>query len=252
MRLALLAIPAVRSAVSLELGRAIEYHASIASTQQRARALAAQGAAPLIVVADVQTAGLGTKGRSWDAPRGAALLASWLYRPAPAAPGLYAVLAGVAVARALDQMGVRDARLKWPNDVVLGQKKVAGVLAHGTTGAEGGSLVVGIGINVHQTTSDLAGALASTATSLAIVGADIDRLVLLVALTRELDRVTPPASRDDALAEWRRRATLLGREVEVVRDGSTALRGIARDIADDGALVVDSERVVAGEVHVIG
>ena len=87
MRLALLAIPAVRRALSLEIGRDIEYHQAIASTQDRARALAAAGSGAWVVVADHQTAGQGTRGRSWEAPAGTSLLASWVFRPAPAEPG---------------------------------------------------------------------------------------------------------------------------------------------------------------------
>src|SRR2546425_6154850 len=150
MRLALLAIPAVRSALELELGRAIEYHASLPSTQDRARELAGSGAPPLVVVAEEQTDGRGTHGRSWLAPARAGLLASWLFRPAPAQAALFALLAGVAVARALDALGVREARLKWPNDIELGGRKVAGALAHASTDGQGGSLVIGIGVNVHS------------------------------------------------------------------------------------------------------
>src|SRR5205807_6283131 len=89
MRLALLAIPAVRSAVELELARDIEYYEQVGSTQDRARELAARRAPPTIVVADEQTAGLGTKGRRWDAPRGTSLLGSWVFRPAPAEAGAF-------------------------------------------------------------------------------------------------------------------------------------------------------------------
>src|SRR5207302_1827635 len=83
----------------------------------RARELAARGAAPTIVVADEQTAGLGTKGRRWDAPRGTSLLGSWLFRPAPGEAGVFVLLAGVAIARALEGLGAHDVLLKWPNDV---------------------------------------------------------------------------------------------------------------------------------------
>jgi BirA family biotin operon repressor/biotin-[acetyl-CoA-carboxylase] ligase len=175
MRLALLAIPAVRSALSLEIGRDIEYHAALASTQERARELAAAGAGPTVVVADVQTAGQGTRGRSWHAPAGTSLLASWLFRPAPAEPGLFALLAGVALARALERLGMADASLKWPNDVEAGHKKVAGALAHATTDGEGGSLVLGIGVNVHQSESDFPAELRASATSLALAGHELDR-----------------------------------------------------------------------------
>jgi BirA family biotin operon repressor/biotin-[acetyl-CoA-carboxylase] ligase len=252
MRLALLAIPAVRSALSLELGRDIEYHDRIGSTQDRARELATGGAPPVVVVANEQTAGRGTKGRAWDAPRGTGLLCSWLFRPAPAEAALFVLLAGVAIARALDRIGAHGALLKWPNDVELGQKKVAGVLAHATTQGEGGSLVLGVGVNVHQQPTDFAPALRATATSLAMAGADVDRLALLANLAGELDAIARPEDRPTALAEWRRRATLLGRVVEVTRDGARSVRGIARDVADDGALLVGDERIVAGEVRLIG
>jgi BirA family transcriptional regulator, biotin operon repressor / biotin---[acetyl-CoA-carboxylase] ligase len=251
MRLALLAVPAVRSALSLEIGRDIEYHDELASTQDRARALASAGSAPAVVVADHQTAGQGTRGRVWHAPAGMSLLGSWLFRPAPAEPGLFALLAGVAVARALERLGMGEASLKWPNDVEAGHKKVAGALAHATTDGEGGSLVLGIGVNVHQRLDAFPSELRSTATSLALAGHTVDRLALFVELTRELDRVAAPAERHTALDEWRRRSTLLGREVEVTREGRSLVRGIARDIAEDGALLVGSERVVVGDVRAL-
>ena len=251
MRLALLAIPAVRSALSLEIGRDIEYHHTLGSTQDRARALAAARSGPAVVVADHQSAGQGTRGRSWDAPAGTSLLASWLFRPAPAEPGLFALLAGVAVARALAHMGMSEASLKWPNDVEAGHKKVAGALAHATTDAEGGSLVLGIGVNVHQGQGDFPPELRAHATSLALAGHAMDRLSLFVDLTRELERVALSTERQPALEEWRKRATLLGREVEVTREGRPVVRGLARDIADDGALLVGSERVVVGDVRAV-
>ena len=132
-----------------------------------------------------------------------------------------------------------------------GPKEGSGALAHATTDAEGGSLVLGIGVNVHQTTDDFPAELRASATSLALAGHTVDRLSLLVEITRELDRVAAPAERIAALAEWRRRATLLGREVEVTREGRPVVRGVARDIADDGALLVGSERVVGGDVRAL-
>ena len=251
MRLALLAIPAVRSALELELGRTIEYHVTLPSTQDRARELEASGSRRLVVVAEEQTAGRGTHGRSWRAPARTSLLASWLFRPAPAEPALFALLAGVAVARALDGLGVTGARLKWPNDVEVGRNKVAGALAHATSDGEGGSLVLGIGVNVRQRRDDFPPDLRESATSLALAGHTVDRLMLLVRITRELDRVVDRSERRAALDEWRGRATLLGQRVEVLHDGRPAARGIARDIADDGALIVGDERIAAGEVRLL-
>lgn len=250
-RLALLAHPAVASAIGRELGRDIEYHARIASTQTRARELADHGAARGIVVADEQEAGQGTHGRVWDAAPGTSLLASWIVRPAPAAPALFAALAGVAIARALARLGCEGARLKWPNDVRLGEGKVAGALAHATSDGSGGVLVLGIGVNVHQRASDLPPELRQVATSLALAGHQIDRLALLARLTGELDRLTAATDRAAALDEWRQRSTVLGRAVNVRLDGR-AFGGTATAIDDEGALLVHTangvERVVSGEV----
>jgi BirA family biotin operon repressor/biotin-[acetyl-CoA-carboxylase] ligase len=146
---------------------------------------------------------------------------------------------------------MREASLKWPNDVEVAHKKVAGALAHATTDGEGGSLVLGIGVNVHQRRENFPAELRARATSLALAGHTVDRLSLFVDLSRELDRVAAPAERSAALAEWRARSTVLGREVEVTHEGRPAVRGVARDIADDGALLVGSERVVVGDVRVL-
>lgn len=251
-RLALLVEPAVRSALALELRRAIQYHETIGSTQDRARALADAGAGPTVVVADFQSAGRGTRDRSWVAPAGTSLLASWLFRPAPESPAPFTVLAGVAVARALASLGVAAARLKWPNDVRLGGKKVAGTLAHAVSGLDG-ALVLGVGVNVHQRASDFPSELRESAVSLAIAGCEVDRLALLVRLSEELDRLaSSPAERRTAVDEWRDRSDVLGKVVAVDRPGQESLEGVARELADDGALVIETAygplRIVAGEV----
>lgn len=254
-RLALLAVPAVRSAVSREIGRGIEYQAVIGSTQTRARELAGDGRFEGIVAADEQRSGQGTKGRVWHAPKGTSLLASWVLRPAPAAPALVCALSGVAVARALAALGVEGASLKWPNDVQLGGKKVAGALAHGTSDERGGVLVLGIGINVHQRLEDFPPELRASATSLALAGRDVDRLALLARLCAELHRLGDAASRAAALEEWRARSTLLGRGVRVTVPGGAAFAGTATAIDDEGALLVHTpsgvQRVVTGEVTVL-
>jgi BirA family biotin operon repressor/biotin-[acetyl-CoA-carboxylase] ligase len=250
-RLALLADPAVRSAFGRELGRVIEYHASIRSTQDRARELARNGVAqPTVVVADQQTAGHGRGEKSWLSEPGASLLASWTFRPAPAEPGLFTLLAGVAISLALRPFGVADRGLKWPNDVWLSNGKIAGVLAHGT----GDHLVIGIGVNVSQ--RQMPREISTVATSLARAGHDVDRLALLARITTQLDAVADPANRDAAFAELRKRSITLHRDVEVTEAGGAPFRGKAIALADDGALVVETpygqQRVIAGEVRVLG
>ena len=242
----------MRSSFAGELGREIEYHDVLPSTQTRARELAAQGIPRGIVVANEQSAGQGTRGRVWVAPKGTSLLASWIVRPAPVAAALFAALAGVAIARVLESLARADARLEWPNDVHVGGRKVAGALAHATSDGDGGVLVLGIGINVHQRPEDFPAELRERAISLASAGYPLDRLALLARLTRELDRLEDTSERGAALDEWRRRSTFLGKAVEVRAGERPPLRGIATAIADDGALVVrtstGTERVVAGEV----
>lgn len=250
-RLALLALPAVRSAIGAAIGREIEFHPRIGSTQDRARELAAAAGGPAVVVAELQTAGHGRGERRWQAASGQALLASWLLRPAPSEPALFSLLAGVAVCRALDDLGAPGTGVKWPNDVWYEGRKIAGVLAHATADA----LVVGIGVNVSQERSDLPPELVDQATSLRIAGHTVDRLALLVRLTRELDRVAAPASRAAALDVWRGRAVMLGRDVEVREAGQPPLHGRAIALADDGALVVGTaygqQRILAGEVSLV-
>jgi len=250
-RLTLLADTAVRSAFGREIGRAIEYHASIASTQNRARELARNGAAqPTVVVADQQTAGHGRGEKSWLSEPGASLLASWTFRPAPAEPALFALLAGVALTMALRPLGVADLGLKWPNDVWLTNGKIAGCLAHGASD----HVVIGVGVNVSQ--RELPREIADTATTLRRAGHDIDRLALLARLSKELDAMADPANHPAALTEWRHRSITLGREVEVIGAGEPTFRGKASALADDGALLVETpygqHRVIAGEVRVVG
>src|SRR5258708_9812718 len=158
-RLSLLAGHAVRSAFGAATGWEIEYATSLPSTQDRGRELGRAGTA-MLVVADQQTGGHGRGDKTWLSEPGASLLASWVFRPTPAQPALFALLAGVAVARALATFGVADAGLKWPNDVWLAGGKVAGCLAHGAAD----HVVIGIGINVSQ--GELPRQIAGTATSL--------------------------------------------------------------------------------------
>ncbi len=154
-----------------------------ARVADRARAGAAEG---LVVVAEHQTAGRGRLGRTWTTPARSALTQSVLLRPPVAAtdwPWL-PLLTGVAVARALREAGA-PADLKWPNDVLLGDAKVAGLLVERVETPDGPAAVVGIGINVSTTRAELG---LDTATSLAEAGVVVDRTDLLVTLLRSLRR----------------------------------------------------------------
>ncbi len=177
------------------LGTVIHRLESVPSTNDAARELVRSGAAHgTVVVADEQTRGRGTKGRTWHSPPGLGLYASFILRwDDPAGLGesfaLLPLAAGLASAEAvLDSCGV-EVRLKWPNDLVLDRKKLGGILTEGVLrpGAPGHA-VVGIGINVNHVEADFPAGLREAATSLRLAsGRPADRDALLRGLCRSLD-----------------------------------------------------------------
>ncbi len=138
----------------MKIGNEIRRFARCGSTMDEARVRALAGAPEgLVVVADEQTAGRGTKGRTWHSPPGTGLYATFLFRPA-AEPTLLPLAVGLAVLRAAAETAPA-VRLKWPNDLVWEGRKIAGVLCEGGPDGSGGRFVLaGIGINVGQTEED--------------------------------------------------------------------------------------------------
>ena len=133
----------------MKLGEERIHVGSCGSTQELIDPSMAEGT---VAVADVQTAGRGRLGRTWDAPPGSAVLASVLLKPPPDRPlPQLALVAGVAVADALEQLTGLAVQIKWPNDVMLRRTKVAGILAE----ARDGAVVLGIGVNVNQARAQL-------------------------------------------------------------------------------------------------
>jgi BirA family transcriptional regulator, biotin operon repressor / biotin---[acetyl-CoA-carboxylase] ligase len=238
----------------------IEWRDSVASTNDVIKQAARAGApAWSAVVAERQTAGRGRQGRAWLSSAGNLFL-SVLLRPRLAAEsaGVLPLTAGVAAAEAAAQWGV-DARLKWPNDLVVGERKLGGVLVEASTGREGiDSVVVGIGINLALDPETAPPALRGTVTSVrresgrdpgvaAAAAAVLDRLAVWYdALARD----GPPM----VLGAWRARsAPWWGRAVEA-RCGDVVLRGVVRGLDGRGALILDladgSQRaVLSGEVR---
>jgi BirA family biotin operon repressor/biotin-[acetyl-CoA-carboxylase] ligase len=224
----------------------VEWFATLDSTNRHALDAARDGADDgLVVVADVQTAGRGRLGRSWESPPGSSLLVTVLLRR-PAVD--HAVMAaGVALARAVEQVGGIDVALKWPNDVVVGDRKLAGLLAE----SEGDRLVIGAGCNVNW--ESFPDELEGTATACNLeAGHPVDRDALLDAYVDELADVL--AAGDVVLDEYRARLATLGRRVRVHQVRGDDLEGTAIAVTDDGALVVRDDAgtehiVVAADVH---
>ncbi|HXC83707.1 MAG TPA: biotin--[acetyl-CoA-carboxylase] ligase [Trebonia sp.] len=197
-----------------------------------------------VLVAESQTAGRGRMGRSWVSQPGASLTFSVLLRPvAVTAPrrGWLPLLTGVAVALAVRDASGVAATLKWPNDVLIGQRKLAGILAE----QSGDAVVVGIGVNVSTPSDGLPVSPAGLrATSLLAEGADVSREAVLAGILRQLERWYL-AFRDDAdpvraglLDEYRALCATLGRSVRVELPGGRVLAGVAEDVDADGRLLV--------------
>jgi BirA family biotin operon repressor/biotin-[acetyl-CoA-carboxylase] ligase len=220
------------------LGRPRLHLRETGSTNDRARELAAAGAPHgALVTAAAQSAGRGRQGRTWSAPPGHALLMSLVLREAhPMLP----LAAAVAVADAIGD----DARIKWPNDVLVDGRKVAGILAEGRP--QEGWAVLGIGVNVAVRIDDLPPELHASAATLGREPSDLEPFLaaLLEALERALLLPT-----DQLLDAWRSRDALLGRPITW-----TAGQGTAAGIDGEGRLVVDLPEggrtaLEAGEVH---
>ncbi len=238
----------------------IEHHEAIGSTSDRAKELERAGAPEWsAVLAERQTAGRGRLGRTWESPAGNLFL-SVVLRPRlpPERLTLLPLAAGVAVAEAVDEQGV-TAQLKWPNDVLVGSRKLGGILAEGLSGSRGThAVVLGVGVNVRLDASRLAPETAAGATSLdAETGRPGDVIAVAAAvLARLRARCHDLAAADGAARTadaWRARALpWWGREV-VAREGDQVIRGVARDIDARGGLLVETaggvvRALLSGEV----
>lgn len=241
--------------------RPFRFLKTVGSTNDVAQDWAAEGAPHgAVVVTEMQEAGRGRFGRHWQAPSGTALLFSVVLRPPKATPPAtrYTMAAAVAVRNTLLELPNLDStcvKLKWPNDVHIYDRKVAGILIEPLwSGAVLEAIIVGIGINV-RVPFDLP-ELRQSATNLEAHSAPhIDRAHLLASLLNQLESW---AARVEGLAlfqAWRAALSTLGRHVQVsaVGLGTRTISGQAIDVDEDGALLVRGadgkvHRVFAGEV----
>lgn len=236
------------------LGGALVHLDVTGSTNDHARALALAGAPHgTVVLAEQQTAGRGRQGRTWSAPAGRALTVSALVRVTPSALEPLPLAAAIAVCEACEAAAAVRCRIKWPNDVWVDGRKVAGVLIEARP--QDGWAVIGIGLNVDTTTDELGEELRETAGSLRIAsGGPVSRDEALDALFTSLAswiaRLDEPGA---VAAAFRNRDALHGERIAWLA-GESRREGEAQGIDDDGALVVFTDagervRLDAGEVH---
>jgi BirA family biotin operon repressor/biotin-[acetyl-CoA-carboxylase] ligase len=232
------------------IGRPRVHHRVTDSTNERAKELALKGAAHgTLVTADEQTAGRGRQGRSWVAPAGKALLMSVVLRDLGAAQAYLPLAAALAVCEASEQSAPVRCEIKWPNDVWVEGRKLAGILVEGRP--QQGWAVLGIGMNVGTAEDEFPDELRGIATSLSVAahGASPPLDDVLQRMLRALEKwlAEDPAK---IVAHWSKRDALRGRTIRW--NGG---EGVATGIDESGALMVQtsSGRVAldAGEVHLL-
>ena len=237
--------------LSSPLARVVEVHEALGSTQERARALAHAGKPHgTLVVAEIQTGGRGRLGRPWGSPKGG-LWISLVLRPGFAASLASRITqtASVGVAKALWEVGV-EARIKWPNDLLAGGKKICGILAESSAGYATGPareryldyVILGVGVNANLDPAELGVPDREVTTIRSELGRDVDLLELLRAVLSNLDAELGRIKDFGAVLEdWRSLNCTLGERVRALRLGET-IEGKAVDLTAEGALLLVTRR----------
>jgi BirA family biotin operon repressor/biotin-[acetyl-CoA-carboxylase] ligase len=230
------------------------FYESVESTQDEARAAARAGALHRSVfIADYQRAGRGRHGRQWVAPAGSALLLSMLFTAVTSdspRPWRWTSLASVALLEAVDGLLGIEAGIKWPNDVMLNDRKVAGVLAETSWNGHVLQAIVGVGVNVNVEASDLVDFPNATSLKLGF-GADVDRGRLLTAFIERVDHWLE-RDPDQLHARWASRLWGRGQKLRLL-DQAREEVVVVLGVASDGALRVrlpdgTERRTTTGEI----
>jgi BirA family transcriptional regulator, biotin operon repressor / biotin---[acetyl-CoA-carboxylase] ligase len=224
------------------LGNEVIFYTETTSTNDIALDLASKGADEgTLVVADIQTMGKGRRDRKWLAPAGTSILASLILRPSIELSQINKIvlITAISIVYAIRNITHLPALVKWPNDVVINNKKTAGILAEAKTEKNSVSLVVvGFGINVNVPKASFPEEIADIATSLSIEsGYEISRIHLLQEILRQIESRYVKLDDDSFLDEWKNLSATIGRQVQIEYADSIKT-GFALDIDESGALVI--------------
>jgi len=246
------------------MGRRILYREEVTSTQDEAGEVARKGAEEgVVVISERQTKGRGRRGRLWSSPPREGVYFSTILRPnlKPNQIVQIPLIAGIAVCKAIRRVTPLEPRIKWPNDITIGGKKVAGILAEMSCDMDRvDHIVLGIGVNVNTRCSLLPEPTRGIATSLAErCGEYVSRVRLVQSILAEFDALYSAflVSGFDALREeWKALDSTVGSWVKV-SDAEGEIKGKALDIDGEGFLLVRKEngnvkRVISGDVSLIG
>ncbi len=236
------------------IGQRVIYYPVLASTMEIARLEAQKGASEgTVVVADRQTAGRGRIKRLWLSPEGSIAI-SIILRPDISCLPYLVMVASLAVVHSIEWATGLEPQIKWPNDVLIGNKKVSGILIeNGLRGENVDYSILGIGININLKVSgfpDIAGIATSLSDEL---GRHVLRLGLVRRLLVEVERLYLAAKQGEPVfEEWRDRLVTLGKRVQL-RSGKDTYRGIAQSVKPDGSLILRQPdgrlvEIVAGDI----
>ena len=238
------------------------YYPELDSTSTALRRLAEEGAPEgTVILTDSQSAGRGRRGRSWHSPPGKGLYFSVLLRPVHLEPHRAAAItlvAAIATARQLREAAATAVEVKWPNDLLVGTKKMGGILTEGKTGGDKLLyLILGLGLNINHRLADFPAELHSSATSLRLTEKrTFERTALFLSILEQLlhdCRLFFRKGFAPFQLHWRELNATLGKTVELTQSGKP-LRGRALDIDPEGALLLEDEtgkrhRIICGEIN---
>jgi BirA family biotin operon repressor/biotin-[acetyl-CoA-carboxylase] ligase len=236
------------------IGQKVIYYPRLTSTNDIARHQAQQGAREgTVIVAEEQTVGRGRIKRTWLSPKGNIALSIILY-PQLAYLSSLIMVASLAVVRGIAKVTGLKSQIKWPNDVLVNDKKVCGILIE--SDVKGDSVdyaIIGIGVNVNLRLSEFP-EISPMATSLSHeLGRDVSRLDMIRCLLAEAERLYLALSTGQSVyQEWRDNLVTLGKKVQV-RSGATTYKGVAESVASDGSLLLRQSdgsllKIVTGDV----
>ena len=227
-----------------EMGRKLEIHDLLDSTNNRAKALAAEGAPHgTAVIADSQTGGRGRRGRSFFSPEHSGIYLTVILRPpcTPEQASLLTSMAAVATARAIEKTADADVKIKWVNDLYLGDRKICGILSEAGMNMESGQLDhVAVGIGVNTARMACPPELQEIATSVGNeTGTVPDRNRLIAEILNELEKLYDEQDSTAFLRESRRRSNVIGRDITVI-EGEKRYPARAVDIDSRGRLIIET------------